>query len=146
MTKTITRPTNAIDDRSMTVPRWAWRFPGILDLPGERSFRIEEIREEHCTLIRAELPGMDADDLDVTVEGNVLTMRGERRTETSSDDRDRIHSEFHYGMFERRMTLPEGSHVDGITATYDAGILELRIPMDGDRPEARRIAVSTPNG
>lgn len=146
MTSTVTDMKRTASRRPMNLPRWAWRFPEMVGLPGERWFRIEELRDDHCTIIRAELPGMSADDLEVTTEDDVLTIRAERRTSESQNDQDRVHSEFHYGMFERRMPLPDGSHIDQITADYDAGILEIRIPMDGDRPKAHRIAVETHNG
>lgn len=88
--------------------------------------RVEDFVEEGAYVVRAELPGIDPDkDVDVTVENDMLIIRGERREET----KEKNHREFHYGSFRRSVSLPAGADADAITASYADGVLEVRVPM-----------------
>lgn len=80
-------------------------------------------------VLRADLPGMSDADLSIEVQDRTLTLSGERRFETKPEhDGGFVRIERAYGSFERSLTLPEGADVDGIDATFDNGVLELRIP------------------
>lgn len=99
--------------------------------------RVEDYVEEGGYVVRAELPGIDPDqDVEVTVEGDVLTIRGERREET----KDKNRREFHYGSFRRSVPLPKGTDPEKITASYTDGVLEVRVPAE-DRGEAPSVRV-----
>ncbi len=124
---------------------WDDLFPTRFPVPtppgaGIETFRIEEYDEDERThVIRAEIPGIDPEtDISVDVEGDVLTIAAtrERRSETRGE---MYHSEFSYGTFRRRVRLPAGATADDVTASYDAGVLEIRIR----RPE-RADSVSIP--
>lgn len=96
--------------------------------------RVEDYLEDGVYVLRAEMPGIDPDqDVELVVEDDVLTIRGERR----SEEKDKHHRELHYGTFERSITLPRGTKTDDITAAYTDGVLELRVPMEGE-PQTRR--------
>ncbi|MDH4076306.1 MAG: Hsp20/alpha crystallin family protein [Acidimicrobiia bacterium] len=107
-----------------------WRLPGPLGrmTAGVEPIRVEQYRDGNDVVIRAELPGVDPEAIDVTVADDELTVsaRRERRKESKGDDGYR--SEFHYGAFRRVMTLPAGTSAEDIKASYDEGILEVRVP------------------
>lgn len=91
-------------------------------------------------LVRAELPGLDPDrDIQVRVEAGIMTIQVERR----EDEQEAHRSEFRYGSSIRTVTLPAGADTEKIAASYDNGILEVRVPMrETTKPEVRRIAVT----
>jgi HSP20 family protein len=80
--------------------------------------------------IDAELPGVNKKDLDVSVEGNVLTLRGERQTSREIKEADYVTRESRIGSFVRRLTLPEGVNTEKIHASYNDGILRISMPLE----------------
>ena len=100
--------------------------------------RVEDYLEEGAYVLRAELPGIDpTKDVEVEVEGDMLHIRGERREET----KEKNHREFHYGSFRRTMSLPKGAKADQITASYNDGVLEVRVPVEQAEAPSMRIPV-----
>ncbi len=90
--------------------------------------------------VTAELPGLDAKDVDITVEDGVLTLRGEKRSEVG--DKDRGYSERSYGRFERRIGLPRGVDRDQASATFENGVLTVTLPKtEAANENVRRIPV-----
>ena len=101
---------------------------------------MEDFEEGGRYVVRAELPGIDPEkDVEVTVEKGMLSIRAERRDERKEKQR----TEFHYGSFERRMTLPRTATAEDVEATYDNGILTVSVPLQPAEPAkpARRIPV-----
>jgi len=116
---------------------------GFMSLGLTPYVRIEDFVEDGTYVLRAEMPGIDPDkDLAIDVEGDVLTIKGERQGE----HQDRHRHEFHYGSFSRSVTLPQNADVDAVTAEYKDGVLELRVPCEGTAPEAKRIPVQRAEG
>jgi HSP20 family protein len=113
------------------------RPPTIASL---QAMRVEEYLEEGRYVLRAELPGIDpSKDVEIILSGGVLTVRAERREERKEEHR----SEFHYGSFERRITVPPNANEDDVTATYANGILEVSVGLaEVKQEEAKRIAVT----
>jgi HSP20 family molecular chaperone IbpA len=100
--------------------------------------RVEDSMEEGAYVIRAEIPGIDPDkDVEVSVENDLLTIRGERREET----KDKNRREFHYGSFRRTVSLPKGADAEKITASYTDGVLEVRVPTTAVEAPTMRIPV-----
>jgi HSP20 family molecular chaperone IbpA len=100
--------------------------------------RIEDYIEDGTYVIRAELPGIDPDqDVELSLQGDTLTIRGERREEEKARNRH----EFHYGAFERTLMVPAGTKAEDIRASYADGVLELRVPLRETEVEPRRIPV-----
>jgi HSP20 family protein len=96
--------------------------------------RVDLTDEDGQFVLTAELPGVEPNDVNVELEGNLLTIRGEKKLEREHKD-EHVHvAERHYGSFERSFTLPSGADPDKIEADFRQGILKLRI---GKRPEAR---------
>lgn len=78
--------------------------------------------------IEAELPGMDADDIDVKVAAGMITIKGEKTEERDEEEKDYHLSERRYGAFQRSLRLPEGVDADKIEATFDKGVLKVALP------------------
>lgn len=96
--------------------------------------------KEHIVL-EAELPGMNRDDFELSVENNVITLRGERQFE-KKDETDNYHRvERSYGSFTRSFTLPQTVSADGATAEYRNGVLRVTLPKR-EETKARRIKIS----
>jgi HSP20 family protein len=93
--------------------------------PGSGRFApaIESFLKEDKLVVRADLPGIDPKEVDVQVEGDRLTIRGERRQ--VHEDKNRSYREVTYGRFERTVRLPSGVDPDTVKATYTDGVLEI---------------------
>ena len=89
----------------------------------------------------AELPGMQSSDVEVTAEQGVLTIRGEKRSQRKEGVEGRWHfSERGFGTFVRSFQLPQGLDEDGIRASFEDGVLTVRVPKAA-RPQPRRIRI-----
>ncbi|MGC2424034.1 MAG: Hsp20/alpha crystallin family protein [Nitrospirota bacterium] len=94
-------------------------------------------------VISAELPGMSESDVDVEVRENVLTVKGERRFEREVKEENSYHRvERSYGKFSREFSLPKNVETEKITARFDKGVLEVRLPKAAES-EARAIKIET---
>jgi HSP20 family protein len=92
-------------------------------------------------VLEAELPGMKQEDFDLSIENNVITLRGERRFE-KTDETDNYHRvERSYGSFTRSFTLPQTVSAEGATAEYNNGVLRVTLPKR-EETKARRIQVT----
>jgi HSP20 family protein len=121
--------------------RWAERRPELLTRL-ESQLRLEEFREGHELVVRAEMPGLDPDkDVDIHVSDHTLRIRAERKQETKTEDKDGYRSEFRYGSFMRTLSMPSGATDQDVKATYKDGILEVRVPIDTAKAEATKIPV-----
>jgi len=89
--------------------------------------------EDHYVLT-ADLPGLSQEDINLEFEGDVLTLSGERRSEHAERKEGFYRLERATGAFSRSLTLPEGIDADAVQATFDKGVLEVRIP----KPEQRK--------
>ena len=111
-------------------------------------FRMEQLVEDDGTMVvRGELPGLDPEtDVTVTIDNDRLTIAGEREERTEETDRGTRRSEFRYGSFQRSVSLPSGARRDAIVASYDQGILEVRIPVESDEESVTTIPVTSAEG
>ena len=101
-------------------------------------FRLEEAIRDDRYVIRAELPGLDPEnDIKVTVDGRILTIRAERRQRDNGPYR----SEFRYGSLARAVRLPARVDAADVTARYDKGVLEVSVPVREVKPEGTRIPI-----
>jgi len=101
-------------------------------------------REEGTLVVQAELPGLDPDtDLDITVESNVLQIKGEKTESHGVDEADRYVAERRFGLFRRSVMLPEGVDPESVTANYDNGVLTVRVllPETPSDEEPRKVHV-----
>jgi HSP20 family protein len=96
---------------------------------GSAWYPVVDIYEKGDDLVlEAELPGLKKDELDVRVENNVLTLRGQRKREHETKENGYVRTERAYGTFTRSFTLPTTVAVDKINATYKDGVLTLTLP------------------
>ena len=103
--------------------------------------RLEERQEKNRYVLRAELPGVDPDnDVEISVAEGALTITAERHEEKQEGTR----SEFRYGAFARRVTLPEGTKEDTVAATYENGILEITAEISQAPATFRTVAIHQP--
>lgn len=101
---------------------------------------VDIIEEKGRFLLRADVPGVNAADIDVSMDAGVLTVSGVRLAEESGEDTDVQRTERSTGRFSRRFTLPETADAESITAKSSNGILEVVIPKLPE-VQARRITV-----
>ena len=101
---------------------------------------VDIVENKDRFVLRADVPGVDTQDIDVSMDAGVLTVSGVRHAETQESEDGIQRFERATGRFLRRFTLPESADADGITASSKNGILEVSVPK---RPEvqARRITV-----
>jgi len=103
---------------------------------------IEVVEGDKNITVRAEVPGLDPKDIEVSVTGNRLTLSGEKKEEREEKKGGYYLSERRYGSFFRSIELPAGTKPDAVTAEYDKGVLTLRIGKAEGTP-IQRIPVKT---
>ena len=122
----------------------AWTPLGANGTPGMQNWVPPMDVEDQENLIRVsfEIPGVNREDVTVTVENGVLTVAGEKRLErTSGDEKSGSQSiERRYGRFERSLALPQTIDADNVSAQYENGVLTLELPKSAESRK-RRIAI-----
>jgi HSP20 family protein len=94
-------------------------------------------------LLRAELPGLNPGDIELSISGNSLVLSGEKKAEHEEKQGGFFRSERRYGAFRRVIPLPAGTDPDRISAEYDRGVLVVRVEKS-EAAKPRRIEVSAP--
>jgi HSP20 family protein len=97
-------------------------------------------RDDGSFVVHLDLPGASADSIDLTVEQNVLTVHAERKP-PAGDSAERVVDERNYGVFSRQLFLGDTLDADQLTATYDAGVLTLRIPI-AEKAKPRKVEIT----
>jgi HSP20 family molecular chaperone IbpA len=129
---------------STTLTRWRDGMLAPFDWGGgflpllSPEIRVEQVADDGHYVVRAEIPGVDPEkEVEVTVMNGVLRIQVERRQE----QRDKVHSEFHYGRFVRSLTLPTGVIEKTATATCTNGLLEISFKTGETAMSGRHIAI-----
>ena len=105
------------------------------------SAEIDETEKE--IHLKIEVPGMQADELDIQVMDDSVSIKGERKSETKTEENGRFRSEFHYGKFERLIPMPSSIAKDQVVAEYKDGVLNLTLPKTEEtEKESVKIPVS----
>jgi HSP20 family protein len=102
---------------------------------------VETFTRKGDLVLRAELPGVTPENLEVIVEDGRLTLRGEKKEEKRSENDGVYLQEVSYGRFERVFVLPEGVTAEQVEASFRNGVLEVSLPAKAAAPETRRISV-----
>lgn len=105
---------------------------------GIREPAIEVYEEKDDVVIKAEVPGMKKEDLDINISGSLLTIKGEKKQEEEVKKKGYYYSERSYGSFLRTVDLPKEVQVDKARAAFKDGVLEVRLPKT---EEAKRKEV-----
>ena len=128
------RDIDRLFDDFFQAPAWGFGRGAAIQWPNlEVSQTDEEVR------ITAEVPGMSEKDVELLIEDGVLTLRGEKKSE--SDERG--YSERYYGRFERRIALPSGVEEEKAKAEFRDGVLSVTLPLSREAGRGRRIPINT---
>ncbi len=121
-------------------------FDDLFDQDGDSGFygragiaapALDIHRDDDRIEITAELPGVKEEDIDLTVQDGVLTLRGEKKA--SRIDEQRGYSERSYGSFERRITLPQDVDENACSADFADGVLTITLPINAEKTRGKRI-------
>jgi HSP20 family protein len=111
-------------------------------LSGDYVPQLESYVRDNTLYLKADLPGMEPKEVELTVEGNQLTLKGERKAEHEAKDGEYTHREVRYGRFVRTFNLPEGVKAEDVQASYRNGVLEVSIPLPAERQPKRILIVN----
>jgi len=101
-----------------------WRFRPInLEAPA-----LDVYEDKQDLIVKVEIPGLSKDDIDLTIEGNTLTIKGEKKKEHEIKEEDYYRSERVFGSFSRSIELPADVKTDKVNASFKDGVLEVRLP------------------
>ena len=120
------------------------RFLGRGKRTGRESSTVEPAIESYVEgdkmVVRADLPGIDPKNVEITVTGDLLTIKGSREDQREKKERNFVFKEVSYGSFERSITLPAGVKAEDIKASYKDGVLELTAPAPKEL-SARKVPI-----
>jgi len=126
-------------------------FSDVLDRRGEESNltawapSVDIFETEHELVVKADLPDVKPDELDIRVENNILTIRGERKFEKKVEESNYLRVERSYGSFARSFSLANTVNSEAIKADYQNGVLTLSIPKREEaKPKQIKVNVGTP--
>lgn len=102
---------------------------------------MDLVEAEDHYLLRADLPGMGDEDVSIEINENVLTVSGERRDEQEHQGQGWHRVERTFGHFSRSLALPEGVDAGAVAASFDRGVLSIRVPKPEQR-KPRRVEIS----
>jgi HSP20 family protein len=106
---------------------------------------IDVFDQKDAVVLKAELAGMNPDDIHIEVEDNVLTVRGERRFEEEVDEDRYYRVERRFGSFQRSLALPQGMNAADISASYEDGILTITVPkVEEEKPKRIEVKATKP--
>src|SRR5919205_1392429 len=105
---------------------------------------VDLVEAEDHFVLKADLPGLSESDVNIEVQDGTLTLSGERKAEHEQRQKGWYRVERSFGRFSRSLTLPEGVHAEAISANFDKGVLEIRIPKPEQR-KPRKIEIGTGN-
>lgn len=115
---------NGFSESSLLPSSWTGdqlATPAVDIVENEKSFKVE-----------AELPGMDQDDVEVTINDNYLTVKGEKKESKEDKDDNYVRRERYYGSYQRTISLPETANTDKAKATFKKGVLQVEIPKKAE--------------
>jgi HSP20 family protein len=100
---------------------------------------IDVFEKDGALRVQAELPGLAEKDVEITIEGNVLAITGEKTNESEVNEKDFYRRERSYGRFARRIALPDGAQKDQIEANFKDGVLKVTVPIQ--KTEAKKVEI-----
>ena len=101
---------------------------------------IDVVEEKDAFIVTADLPGIKKEELDIKVEGRLLTLKGERKEEKETKEKNYYASERFYGAFTRMIELPTDVKADQVKAAYKDGVLEIALPKT-EGAKAKQVTV-----
>jgi HSP20 family protein len=116
----------------------AWNYEGSFSFP---SPAVDVTEDDKAYKVAAELPGLEEKDVEVTVAGGMLTIKGEKSYEKDEKNKNRHVSERAYGSFQRSFALPDGVEADKISAAMAKGVLTVTLPKTAQAAKQQKIEV-----
>jgi HSP20 family protein len=92
--------------------------------------------------VRAELPGLEAKDIDLNVSGDILSIRGEKKEKAEEKQKNYYSRESYYGAFQRSIRLPAEVQSDKVGASFKNGVLDIRLPKS-EKAQSKKIDIKT---
>lgn len=120
-------------------------FERPFDLPAQRAWNVavDVAENEDGYVVKASLPGINLDDLDITFEDNVLTLKGEMKLDENIQEENYVIQERRHGQFMRSIRFPAAVDSNKIEATYENGVLTLQVPkVEEVKPKHIKVKVS----
>ena len=111
---------------------------GLMSSGWAPSVDIKETKDAY--LVKGELPGVNKDDIDISIDDNILTISGEKKVEEESEEHDIHRSECFYGTFERSFSLPKQVDISNVKASFKKGVLKLTIAKS-EKAKPKQIQV-----
>ncbi len=109
-------------------------------VPGDGDLALDMYETEDAVVVKTAVPGVKADDIDIAISGNILSISGETKVEEEIKEENYIRRERRYGSFSRSIALPEGVNPDESEASFEDGILTLNVPKAPDsKPKVIKV-------
>ena len=120
---------------------FSWKPMAILE--NDWVPRIDVTDDEKAVYVKAEIPGIEEKDLDVSIKDKMLTISGEKKEEKTEEDKEKNHvySERRFGSFHRSIRLPVGVKTDEVKASFKNGLLEIELPKE-ESVQPRKIDIN----
>jgi HSP20 family protein len=133
----LNRPLDRFFDDWFERPSRVWMVPSW-----DETLLLDAYRENGNLVVKAEIPGVSSEDLDLTVKEGILTISGENRAEEKIEEENYIRRERSYGSFSRSLALPAEAEGDKAEAVFEDGVLTVTIPVaEEPEPESVKIEV-----
>ncbi|MFE0510704.1 Hsp20/alpha crystallin family protein [Streptomyces sp. NPDC058964] len=122
------------------LPEWFETLPARFAMPTMSNLyavRIEDYTQDGRYVMRAELPGVSTEDIDVVIGGGVLTVKAQR----TEQDVEKHRSEIRYGSMSRSVTLPTGADEDDVRADYTDGMLTVSVGLGSEKAGVKHVEI-----
>jgi HSP20 family protein len=124
-----------------------WRLIPSTPAETESTFPVEVSETEDALEVKASLPGVKPEDVDVTVANDILTIKASHEEKTEETKKDFYRREIRYGSFHRSLSLPVSVDADKAQASFDNGILQLKLPKaEALRPKQIKVGAGSGDG
>ena len=124
-------------EESFVRPRAGWLAP-----LGAETLAVDMYETDEDVVVKTSVPGVKAEDIDITITGDTLTIKGETRSEEKVEEANYIRQERRYGAFSRSLTLPTSIVAEDAKAEFDNGVLTLTLPK-AEEVKPKSIKVKT---
>jgi HSP20 family protein len=116
------------------------RMRGLPSVWGGEGLALDMYETADSVIVKTGVPGIAAEDIDITITGNLLSIKGESKKEEKVEKANYIRQERRYGVFQRSVSLPESVVADKAEATYENGVLTLSIPKaEESKPKTIKV-------